>query len=75
VSTTHKRQWAQTGTQDAPSEQQGAFYCEAVVQMAQDAHRHRGVSLLGDLQNLLGCGSEHSALGVCQCIPRGPFQS
>lgn len=60
----NQSQWAQIGAEEVPSEYQEAILCCAVVRaLAQVAQRFWSL-LLVNLQKPLGCGPEHTVLGV-----------
>lgn len=57
-----KRQWAQTETQEVPSEHEEQFiYCEVDIAVEQAAQRR--ISFSGDIQNLTGCFPTQLAVG------------
>ncbi|KAK4828652.1 hypothetical protein QYF61_000300 [Mycteria americana] len=76
-----RKQWAQTETQEVPSEhQEKLFYTEGYQALAQVALRGGGVSLLGEIQKPFGHGPGLQVAllewggGLDKVTSRGPFQ-
>jgi len=62
VCSSRTRQWAQTGTQEVPSEEE-LLYCRGDRSLGQAAQGSCGVSFSADIQNPPGCFPVQPATG------------
>ena len=70
-----QRQWAQTETQEVPSEdQETLFHCEGDRALAQAVQGGCGVSVLGDIQKPSGRGLGQLTVGGPEMTCQGFFQ-